>query len=898
MLIGMSWHHRLPREHDGFSYFGLQYYFLNNAAITGELPQWIPYMTHGTVANWWYAIQGGIFVNSIALIAGPLGVLKHLSFLPLFYIGIWFDGLLLLVGTWLLAQRLFRSNATIFFVCAIVVGPCIWISQPWYNFHFFYALPLILALVHRFLDRGSWLSLFLAMNLFALQTIGNLPYFIPISSLVIVLYFGLHTMFNWQEQFAALKQLRFGFPCVLAVLGGLGGLAASYLVLRLGTAEIANYNIARDLDARVSLETFLTYGGEITLRKWIESILGISPSLDNTLYMGLLALPLLAVGGCFGIRRRHAHLHLLCVILFLFGLGGVVATQAYHWWPFMKFYRHIGLTGSVTRIFFSLVAGCGFEVLFLENAEKRRFRTVACVLAIVMLGVGAGLFYLGSKPDLAQRILRGMHTHASTALYLGSPPAYAVIGEGRILWGRLAVSGGAALLCAALLAGRALPRGKDFRNGLGMAALLLVVSDVYIYRYGETWLRTTPLPREDLGLLDFQKLPYPYRRSLSFFAPNPRVEALQRDFVLAGYRHWSTCPFAFVDELGSLFRVDHWLIPLDRFMRLFWGQDINNQKIHPAGLHFCDRLQFPSNSEAALKLSGVMEDKVQFFRHARLLNSDAEVAAQMSNPYYRGDVLFISPGNQSVCGADGSIKDSPNQQDNDRVALDYIVERFDSDNLVLTVRNTTGSSVWLLFSDVWHPGWSATVDGTAVPVYKGALAYKAVQLPPDCRRVHFHFAIRGLSALYMFFGLCSVFWLGILTFLVVRASRSAIDGAWPSKTQGEFYWPWKSALVLGVMGLAYFTSNLVFVSSLDDYTCADRSRGDRYRYLLLRTRPVQLIEKGVKGFNIYICGDRFFGLAETEGSFDVNKAEHGQYRRCIEGASLREVKQNIDCSLP
>lgn len=69
--------------------------------------------------------------------------------------------------------------------------------------HFFYAVPLILALVHRFFDCDSWLSLLLAMSLFALQTVGNLPYYIPVSSLVVVLYFGLYTAFNWQTQLAA-----------------------------------------------------------------------------------------------------------------------------------------------------------------------------------------------------------------------------------------------------------------------------------------------------------------------------------------------------------------------------------------------------------------------------------------------------------------------------------------------------------------------------------------------------------------------------------------------------------------------------------------------------------------------------------------------------------------------
>src|SRR3972149_4458922 len=36
--------HRVPSGHDGFQYFTIQYYFLNNAIQAHEVAQWIPYM--------------------------------------------------------------------------------------------------------------------------------------------------------------------------------------------------------------------------------------------------------------------------------------------------------------------------------------------------------------------------------------------------------------------------------------------------------------------------------------------------------------------------------------------------------------------------------------------------------------------------------------------------------------------------------------------------------------------------------------------------------------------------------------------------------------------------------------------------------------------------------------
>ncbi|MBN1363891.1 MAG: hypothetical protein JW976_03710, partial [Syntrophaceae bacterium] len=113
---------------DGFQYLSLQYTFLNHTINYGEIPQWMPFMTQGTLADWWYVIQGGILQN-ILFLSG--GLFKNINFLPLFYAGIFLDELLLLVGVWLLARRFFASPLTIFFVTLSIMGSCIWVLQPW-----------------------------------------------------------------------------------------------------------------------------------------------------------------------------------------------------------------------------------------------------------------------------------------------------------------------------------------------------------------------------------------------------------------------------------------------------------------------------------------------------------------------------------------------------------------------------------------------------------------------------------------------------------------------------------------------------------------------------------------------------------------------------------------------
>ena len=178
--------HRAPAAHDGFQYFTLQYFFLNNAIQSGELAQWIPYMSQGTVATQWYGVQGSVLQNALLPVA-PL--LQKIDLLTVFHLGMFVDEMILLVGTWLLARRFFQLPAVVF-ITVSVVGSAVWLDQPYWNVRLYYALPLVLELGHRFLETGRWRWFVLAANLLALQVIGNLPYFVPVATFAVFVYFA------------------------------------------------------------------------------------------------------------------------------------------------------------------------------------------------------------------------------------------------------------------------------------------------------------------------------------------------------------------------------------------------------------------------------------------------------------------------------------------------------------------------------------------------------------------------------------------------------------------------------------------------------------------------------------------------------------------------------------
>ncbi|MCI0455428.1 MAG: hypothetical protein L0Z62_00440, partial [Gemmataceae bacterium] len=266
------------------------------------------------------------------------------------------------------------------------------------------------------------------------------------------------------------------------------------------------------------------------------------------------------------------------------------------------------------------------------------------------------------------------------------------------------------------------------------------------------------------------------RRSLVF----PDLE------MTYGAQNWSLQSFLFLDEPGSSYRIDHWLIPLDRYMRTYWKQPIHDRRSPPAGLRFgrSDQgvlflldLLFPLEHEAAAKIAGCTRDKIQFFRKAYPVASDEEVSEFIGDPRYRGDVLFLSTPCAPLAASRPipTPAEVPDLQANSRVDLDYQVGAFGANRLEVTVTVDHPSPVWMLYSDVWHPFWKVTVDGEPRHLWVANLAYKAVELEPGTHVVRFDFHSESMAALVPLFGFASLLWLAILGgFVIANVAGSGL----------------------------------------------------------------------------------------------------------------------------
>jgi hypothetical protein len=762
--------HRVPSGHDGFQYFTLQYFYLNNAIQAHEVAQWIPYMTQGTIGSLWYGIQGSML--QAVLLQLP-GLASGADLLSVYHLAIFVDEMILLTGTWLLARRFF-DVPTVFFVSISVVGSCVWLDQPYWNFRLYYAIPLVIELGHRFLDTGRWRWVFLMANLLALQTIGNLPYLIPLTSFVVFAYFAFYTAANRALMRQRFRSLEWGAGALAAVVGGALCFAAAYACVTLGTEDLVGYNWGRNPDRTTNLRFFMSFGDFIDLRKWNDVALRISPAMDNTLYAGMLLFPLL-LSGLAIVDRRRIHLVLAAGLLLLFTLSTPISRIVYYAWPGMWYFRHIGLVSSLVKVLLCFVAGLGFESVFASESGRRRStaRTVA-VLGAVVLAIAAWWMVSTSLSAAAvDRYASGISVaEVVRPLYMFNPDELAGRLRSAAKW---AVAG-------AVIAG-VVPLVLTYRrfatSRVRQAALWLVLGfvaiDLYEFKFAYLFDRSDAIGAEQLHVVQPSPTPFSSRRLLDLHQArtegHSRLVAtiafnrlLRRWFEGKGpngAQYWTNNAFWFVDEVSSTLQADSWLAPLDRFAHMFRvGKGVD----------------FPVEHATAARLAGLREDKIRFFAHAYVAGSETELASVLTDSMYKGDLLFVSPpasARQSTEAVPWRSQESLSADDSRR--LPYHVERFDANNLVVSVSNTETAPVWMFYSDVWHPWWHATVNGTPVPVYQANVAYKAVQIEPGENIVHFRFNSKFLSVLTALGAANAGLWLIAVSAMMVGLLRTPVE---------------------------------------------------------------------------------------------------------------------------
>lgn len=732
LMIGEG---RYPPTHDGQQHFLLQWFFENGVATTGEPPRWMPWLTGGNIATWWWAVQANAFSAASSLLGTWL---PDGGFLALWHLGVLCDELVLLVGVWLLARRLVRSPYAVFLIAVAALGSTSWALQPWYSLRLVHAVPLLIELGHRFLESGRWRHVAAGATLLVVQSFGSLPYFFPVITFTVFVWFAAHLAVS-PEARQRIRSIRFGVPAVFACAVLAGILAVAWLGLNAGTDELVQFSHRREAGGAVTLDWFLSYGGNARMRKWLELVTRVTPALDYTVYVGMFVLPFAIIGVLSGIRRSNAHVFVALLVLLELSVAHPLSAIVYWVWPLMRYYRHLTLLGVLPKLFLCFVAGIGVDRLIDAAPAPRQARlgpirlrsipipAAAAASAVLLLTGAAWTWTTASSPDAPRRLASLVTTLPtfSSALNPATLPA------------RLHLAGLLAVMAAIVGAAFAFP---SRRRAVVLMGVALATADLYAWKIEHLRLSTTKLGEARERLLAFTPLPWiPARCPLA-----PCGDPARRTIVDPGAIPGGTLlnqvveTFLFEDELGSSHRVDNWLEPYDTFVRAANGApDPFDRTRPPPGFRASAGLRVRP-SEAVMAIAGVSEGKLQVHTRAYAAG-ERRIAELLQNGEWQGDILLVAAGSAGAIAVPDELPAGTTRRDDARAT----VSTFSANRLAVDV-DAGGESAWLYVAETWHPGWQATVDGQPAPVARANLAYRAVPLPPGAHRVELTFRLPGL----------------------------------------------------------------------------------------------------------------------------------------------------------
>ncbi|HKX18685.1 MAG TPA: hypothetical protein VJT33_11800 [bacterium] len=743
--------------HDAFQITNIAYFIFNETAKHHAVPLWYPYINYGVDANWYLLFTLGPSLATLLPVAWLLGSGDLLHY---YYVSMFLDELILLVGTYLLARTLFKSRLTIVFVCVAMTGSTLWFAQPWWNFHLYYFVPLSAYLIITGAARTELWRVLAGGLVLLISEFGNLPYFPVVHALTYAL---LLAGAWWAYRFDVRSALRRAgarelIVCIASVLT-----AGVYLVLLAYGVHHINYDLGRTRNV-VSPVDFLTYGGAIGVTKFTELFTGTSFDLDANAYAGVLVTSSAIFGLLWRPERRMAPFFGAGAFLTLLSLGqeSFVAPLIYEI-PGVAYYRHLGLVLPLIKVMLIVLSGFGFDALVSagrrtgEEATGGARQAYLTKAAILVLMLGVALVVAG----LAAYTMRAFHHQ-----YVFSELSRASNGfDNHVVqfldhFALVAVFYAAAV--GVLVAGIVRPRTLPV-SVVGIALLAIQIVDVYSYRMSQFQLHMVPIDAQYRQLFAFSNKPFALERVRDPMTNdafrvveahfNQRIEPGWYEFCTRteamhcyynfgdtkeGVHYNTTEPFAGFDPCRSIFRIDYWLPGVDAFYRAATGLPLHDLDALPRGYEHIN-IYFPITDTRVEKAIGCEFPKLQLFSSVTVIRSESEMARFMRGPTYRGDLLLASASDYTAYRRDGGMGEPGGIEDpaaetplnaDTRARGQVRLLRASANSIaVRTTLPSRRAKYWLYVADAWHPFWHAQVNGAAAPILRANFAFQAVQVP-------------------------------------------------------------------------------------------------------------------------------------------------------------------------
>jgi len=699
--------------HDTQTNFGMFHYFYSELFFNRELVLWLPFHGYGlsamllqvgnlTPLKYLFAIGGSFFQIKDALFIFKLSVVA--------------EQIVFLTGMYLLARLLYAKRSTIFIVCLGAVMSTVWFSQIAFNFYIYYLFPWIFYLILLFFKKERPEFLWLAGIVMLSSWVGGtVLYYLGLWLLIAFVFFGV-LCFKYKQSWRCLFLRSFSNIFFFLLFAGVAAICVycCSVIIR----EIVFYAPQRSPSgAATSLPSFLTYGGTAYLQEVVKNFFfrgSLFPSIsrwDNTVYIGLLPLVFFA-WALFRVRNVFFFAFLSAVaVLFLLSFGGFFA-EAVYFFPGMHLYRHIAFVYGFVKVLVLICAGFGLDHFWIVRLREKVGYVLVIILSFLLLfdvlsiskfliadSFGA---WKGLKLDESIHFPVGMDDFRKVASwYLFSALAFLIIGAiiHFILKKKEKDEKKASVFFPALVvAALILPFGFD-----------LSTFQVMIHN------KVPRISNEDIPFLEsvmVSKLQFQEVR-----VTHPFKERQKKAHDLLRRK----------ESKGGVYQQDSNFIQID----LCTVPD--NDKVYFLSRGVDRLLKIGDFSNPSFwGMLGWYYPKIRLVSQGVFVDTVEEAARQIKKSPDLTNIVFLR-------STDSKMRLSVNNTIKEDASQNIKVAKFTSNEIVIEADVAGEDWAWLVYTDAFHPGWHATVNGKRTRVYEADLAFKAVRVEKGKNTVRFFF---------------------------------------------------------------------------------------------------------------------------------------------------------------
>ena len=705
---------------DAFNFF----FVYNEYTQNSEMPLWSPYFLYGSPTDHYFlhsispASHFTIFIGKLFSISNAL---------LLFKLAIFFEQLALLIGTYLLAKRLFAHRLTTIFVSLGTVTVTFWAIQLHFNFRIYYLMPLIFLFIIKFYDTYEVRYLLSVGIVMVISFIGVTTYFAPLLAFTYSVFFIGLFIPKLKQQFQ-LKRIRsldaFTLLCIL------GGISIIYMN---HARHVFDYTMlyvqGRDpFTGRVPLWTYLTYYGGMQhgmgLKSFLEIIYAVPSCNEETFYIGLIPLVFLI----YALLKSHKNylfkaflLTILLILALSLPLLNFIAPILYFLFPMMNYFRHLFLVRQLTKVLIIISAGFGLDH-YLSSSDK------ASNLSLIMR-IGGGMLLLiffldifAFKGKLPYQHIPIKEQHYSIYFHY-------------IAFGILSM-----FLYKIYLA--LITKKTSIQYTLIICFLVEMIS------YNHFLFFLAPITVKNLEPRKKYETAENFQQNFSAFKNILNTRRYDLQFIRTkvkqthqiidntaplltryyGAKFGYLYPAAYVDPCFQEYRVDFMPLSIDRFVRARLGipldAPLQGDPPLPKAL---------SNDSVFLKALGCNSPKLFLTSNVHIVKEIGKAVQIIKRAQNINSVPVLF--DETLQDAPPSSSPSPQPTDNGQLN----VLSFTANSLQVSADVNSSTGAWLIYLDSYHPGWNATVNNQPQRIIPANLAFKAVHLSPGMNKIQFTF---------------------------------------------------------------------------------------------------------------------------------------------------------------